>query len=637
MKKDSCSHPDDGMPVGTGPGERFLPGTLLRVSRVILLLGLVVGGSVGVRAQWTSQSFFLSQGWNAVYLEIEPEPLACDDIFAGRPVDSVWRWNKRFEPVQFIQDASELLPGDLDWMVWFPESSPARSARNLHTMQGGHTYLIKVSDAASPFLWVVPGRPVARPIDWQTDSLNLVGFSVNSLGPPSFSSFFADDPTLSGQPIFRLDLSGEWQPVANPATTQMLPGEAFWIRAEGSSDFKGNLVVETDQPRGLSYGRSVPELTLRIRNESALPKTVTIRQLPSALPPAGVKPLYAGEVPLSYFEIDLAAEQYGWKPLQAFLSLPSIAPGEERALRVSVRRGDMNDFTPPSGETDVLYQSLLEITDTVGSRAVVPVTSRGLQTFVASNSANSGDGSAPHPRAGLWVGNAILGEVNQPAHPTQPSVPVKTATAFQFRLIVHVDASGQPRLLQKVLQMWKEGTTIPDPGDPQREIVDVPGRYVLLTDEALINSFTGATLRDGDPVGRRISSAAFAFREPLIMTGAGEFGENTVTCDVSLDYDDPLNPFTHRYHPDHDSLDERFEQPLPEGVESFSVVRSIELEFSSTDPEGLPVAGWQDNQLGGVYRESITGIHRDTLHLEGVFRLHHVSPVNRLNDEMSTP
>lgn len=611
--------------------------SLLPFALLLCVLGLM---SPPARAQWTSQSLFLHSGWNAVYLEIEPDPLACDAVFANRPVESVWRWNRRFNSVQYIQDPEALLPGDPDWMAWFPVDSPNRAALNLHTLAGGHPYLIKLPDTASPFLWVVQGRPVTRPIDWLTDSWNLAGFSVNPLGPPTFASFFANDAALAGQPIYRLDAAGVWQAVGNPAITQMLPGEAFWIDTEGTTDFQGSLVVETDQRAGLVYGRSRSEQSLRLRNESTQPKTITIRQLPSALPPPGVEPLYAGEVPLSYFEINLASAQYGWKPLQTFLSVPALAPGEERVLRLAVRRADMNPFTPPGGATDVLYQSLLEITDNAGSRTLLPVTSRGLQSFEAAGGGSGGQGASPglpHPRAGLWIGNAIIQKVNQPAHPTQPNMPVATGNAFQFRLIVHVDAAGQPRLLQKVLQMWKDGTTKPDPNDPDRQILDEPGRYVLLTDESLVGSYSGATLRDGDSVGRRVSTAAFGFKDPLPMTGSGEFGANTVNCEVALDFDDPLNPFVHRYHPDHDNLDERFEQTLPEGQESLSVVRAIELAFSSTDPEGLALAGWRDNQLGGIYRETITGLHRTTLQLEGVFRLHHVSEVAELNDGIENP
>jgi hypothetical protein len=94
-----------------------------------------------------------------------------------------------------------------------------------------------------------------------------------------------------------------------------------------------------------------------------------------------------------------------------------------------------------------------------------------------------------------------------------------------------------------------------------------------------------------------------------------------------------LNPFKHVYHPDHDNLNERFEQPpLAEGKESFTVTRNVALEFTSTDPLGLNPPGWSDSELGGNYRETISGLHRSAINISGTFRLVRVAPVTALND-----
>src|SRR5262249_15954638 len=159
--------------------------------------------------------------------------------------------------------------------------------------------------------------------------------------------------------------------------------------------------------------------------------------------------------------------------------------------------------------------------------------------------------------------------------------------------------------------------------------VNQPGRYVLVTDDRLIPGFSGAALRDGQRVARRFSSTGFAFRSPLGMSGTGDFGAggSVFSCTTVLDFDDPLNPFKHPYHPDHDNLDDRYAQKLPEGVESFTVTRQIQLQFTAADPDGLTIAGWGDNQLGGVYRETLTGLHTSALYLQGTFRLQQASRV----------
>jgi len=131
----------------------------------------------------------------------------------------------------------------------------------------------------------------------------------------------------------------------------------------------------------------------------------------------------------------------------------------------------------------------------------------------------------------------------------------------------------------------------------------------------------------------RLSSAGFAFKSPMPMAGSGDFGAGTNSCTVTLDYNDPLNPFKHVFHPDHNNLNEEYTQTLPEGMESFTVARQIQLEFQSQDPNGYQFAGWGDIELGGKYRETISGIHKSPLYVEGTFRLHRASHVGSLNDQ----
>jgi hypothetical protein len=163
--------------------------------------------------------------------------------------------------------------------------------------------------------------------------------------------------------------------------------------------------------------------------------------------------------------------------------------------------------------------------------------------------------------------------------------------------------------------------------------MDQPGRYVLLTDEALTANYTGAAVIDGQPVGMRLSSAGFAFKSPIPMAGSGDFGAGTNSCTVTLAYNDPLNPFKHVFHPDHNNLNEEYTQTLSEGAESFTVARQLQLEFQSQDPNGYQFAGWGDIELGGKYRETISGIHKSPIYVEGTFRLHRASHVGSLNDQ----
>jgi len=616
----------------------------LMIRRVVFLAFMLLG-AWPVCAQWTNQSITLRAGWNSVFLEIQPEPRECDALFTGVPVESVWAWNRRFTPVQFIQDPEQLIPGQPDWLTYFPTSHLARSTMNLLTLQGNRAYLIKMPDNASQVTWTFKGRPLVRRMEWLADSFNFTGFHVETVNTPTFQTFFAPSPAQAGQRVYRL-VNNLWSLVVSPSTTRLARGEAYWIFSRGQSDYSGPMTVGVEQGHGLDYGRLLTEQTLTLRNNSSTSNTFTLRRLGSATPSGNDVPVLAGPVPLAYFRMNVTQNQIdaSWLSLPSQLTL-GVGPGQELKIRLEARRAEMAAFTPPPGVADVLYQSLLEVSDGAGSRSLVGVTARGLQTFSTGGAgfqaaSLGGSPSTIHERAGLWVGSAAITKVNQPASLSAPNVPVPTASEFQFRLLIHVDGSGQARLLQKVIQLWKEGTLTSDTNGLQ--VVDQPGRYVLVTEDRLLPNFTGATLRDGEPVGRRLSSSAFGFRTPIPMTGGFGSTNGLLQGSVFTDFNDELNPFKHRFHPDHNNLDDSpAPQPLPlktnvQGLrytaESSSVRRDIRLQFTPVDPDNLTFTGWGDDQLGGVYRETITGLHKDALQIEGVFRLYHASRVGVLND-----
>ncbi len=605
-------------------------------SRLLLTLAICLAG-LPATGQWVTQTLPLQPGWNAVHLEVQPELADCDTLFAGLPIESVWAWTPRLSTVQFIQDPNELLPGQPDWLTHLPPDHAARATRNLFSIRGGRSYLIKLKTGAVAMNWTLRGRPVIRHPEWVADSFNLVGFAIAPSGSPSFQSFFSGSAAHARKPVYRLNALGQWELVSDPASTALASGKAYWVYCQGQSTFAGPLQVEVEQSDGLNYGRILTEQTLRIKNTSASPASFTVRQIVSQSPPSGGSPVLAGAVPLSYYRLNAAENQFGWLPLADTLQQSPVAPGRDWVLRLEVVRTAMASFIPPAVHNGVLYQSLLEVSNGAGFRQLIPVSAEGLQDYPASAAAarpTLQDDPVPpsHPRAGLWVGSATIGRVNQPSGINNPELPVATASPFQFRLILHVDDSGKVRLLQKVLQMFKPGTLKPDPVTPGLNIVDQPGRLVLVTDDSLISRFSGSTLRDGQLVARRISSPAFGFAKPVLFAGIGDFGAGKFSGDVRIDHDDPLNPFKHLYHPEHDNLDERFEDKVAEGTESFTVTRQVELEFTAEDPDGLTTAGWGDNQLGGAYRETVTGLHRKTIRADGAFRLTHASRIGILND-----
>ncbi|NIP26400.1 MAG: hypothetical protein GWN67_18750, partial [Phycisphaerae bacterium] len=189
------------------------------------------------------------------------------------------------------------------------------------------------------------------------------------------------------------------------------------------------------------------------------------------------------------------------------------------------------------------------------------------------------------------------------------------------------DPNDNVYLLREIVQLWKNGVMDTDPITGM-DFVKIPGRFVLVTDESLFSdpNYGGASLRDGQPRGRRISSAAFSFPQPVTMQSTtGSFGFEGAVFELEspivIDSNDPLNPFRHKFHPDHDELSE-----------SYVVTRNIALEFTSNVAGASFMPGWGDTDVGGVYREVLTGLHKKEIHVKGTFRLHRISQIGQLND-----
>jgi len=183
-----------------------------------------------------------------------------------------------------------------------------------------------------------------------------------------------------------------------------------------------------------------------------------------------------------------------------------------------------------------------------------------------------------------------------------------------------------------VIQLWLNGTWTTD-ANTGHQVINEPGRFVLFTDESLISEeYSGASMRDGQLRGRRISSAAFSFSGPVDMT---KISETELICTISIDPNDRLNPFSHKYHPDHDDLDGKGSQLPADSMETYTVTRQINLTFTAYDPETAAQskpAGWGNTDIGGFYSEKLSGLHKQDIFVEGIFRLHRVCTVEELND-----
>ncbi len=554
-----------------------------------------------------TQNLTLNPGWNSVFLEVQPENPDPEAVFAGLPVASVWTWIGRDTTVQFIQDPADGLIDRQGWLGWFPRPRPESILTNLSAIHANRPYLVLLEGTA-PVVFSVTGEPRGHDRGWVTDSFNLTGFFVNPALPATFGDYLAPSPSHAGQPIYRLDSVGVWQLVANPFGEPIQSGVAYWVYTEGPSDFRGP--VEINLPRGnsLEFGGSLNRQRVNFLNHGAA-TSLTVRQVTGST------------VPLTLFQFDTDTGEQSWPLLPEVYSV-TLGPGEELLMELGLVRQDIT-----GGEAG----GLVEITNGQGFRRFFSVSARAA---VASSATLRTPGSARRNvnlaagagLEGLWIGQVRVRAVSQAQNGSL--VPTPTGSDFNFRVLIHVDAFGQLRLLKEVIQMWQEGTMIPDPetGDL---VVDQPGYYVLVTDDTLVSNFDGASARDGQPVGIRSSSAAYDFDgNEKLMSGNFALG-GTVNTSLVLPSDAPTNPYFHRYHPDHDNLDLRFSEFR---AEAYAVNRTLTFEFAATDPFDRELPEWGSELMGGAYSETLSGLHRNDIAVEGTFLLRRASARAILNE-----
>ncbi len=558
-----------------------------RIFALIALVGWTLTlGVVPALAEPVNQDITLKPGWNAVFLQVQPDSKKPDEVFAAlTDLISVWAWNPQAGTVEFIQNPNEVVNPGPEWMIYHP-GNPI--IRNLHAIYGNKAYLIEMG-GSDDVTWTVRGEPLVPDIDWKPNSFNFVGFHIENDSAPFFQDFFASSPAHAGKDIYVLDnTTASWVNITDPLQAiAMKRGEGFWIYCQGSSTFNGPIKVQLEQGEGLHFGTLLSAQEIVLENDSTSDHALAVTISDANVP---LDPLYL-------WVLDPSTATAEWQPFSE-AAPSSLDAGESHRMRIGVKREGL-----AAGQS---FASNLRVKG-AGIEIEIPVSATGIDL------------------SGLWVGEATINKVTDFLDEINPETdlhPVNhTGTEFRFRLILHVADGGQVRLLNQVVEMWQDGSGT-EPGQP-----------VLLIDEALTGDYSGIALRGGRTVGRRISAPAFGnfYQKEVAPFGApvsyrpmtGMFGAGFLSTKIVLPKDDPSNPFIHRYHPDHAEAD------------SYEVSRTVTFEFRDTDADGNPIGGaagiaWGSSAMGGVYEEWISGLHKEQLQVEGTFVLHKVSDVGTL-------
>lgn len=591
--------------------------SLNRILRVLPFIFIIMHTSV-VCGQSTDQVLSLDKGWNAVWLEIEPTypdgharagmPMAAEDAFNTAT-------NSEFEIIASPKLSAGLAPafgnaeaklskdGDFsasEWEVWRKSSSIPNS---LDMITGNRGYLVKMTKDKRVN---VTGKAIFYKPAWTPDRYNLVGFGIDDANRPRFDNFFAPSngrhPVTGNHAIFALSDNGKWEAVN--ATARMAPGKAYWIFANGPSDYMGPVAVDFDL-----------SLTGRL-NFGGLSDAV----------PVGAEELDLEEIVFTNIdatgsnaipEMELIS---GSGELELHIARPTAdSLGFDLGNQIDSTAGDgsssaLMETVPPSG-TAVLTlgakrnwgsgqagrTNLYRIKPGGGVTYWLPVSA------VRSDFEPSTDHLPDTPAgavAGLWVGVANIDSVTSIVENGSPARP--SAGSAPIRVLLHSDATGKVTLLSQVTIMQ---TKTADPA--------VAPEPVLVVDPRKIPFFEGVKERNGKRVGIRVQTVAYDmprqagedYHLTWDLEGALGAGKKVSTSNALVL--DPLhrsNPFRHAFHQKHTS--------------GTTITRKLSIDFDAE--QTIP------DRLRGTFTDTIKDLINTDLELSGPIELQRVSAVDAL-------
>jgi hypothetical protein len=627
--------------------------------------------TTSVQAQWRTETYTLRGGWNSIYLHGDAVHDTIDNLMPLAVLE-VWRWNPNPTQVQFTE--SPLIPseGTPEWSVW-RRGIPAQTTLTQLTGQTG--YLVKCSGTASN-TYSAPLRQAHRlpQTAWVRNGANLLGFpSRLSSVYPLFTNYFATFPaaTAVNTRIYRY-VGGDLGPnnplqVFAPSQERLDRTQAYWFSAEVVGNFYAPLELSFNSQGGLGFGGAGNVITARVRNRTN--GTVTLILAPVVSDPApGAMTTITGAVPLTRRTYNASLNQWMETAITASYT-EVIGPQATVELNFGI---DRNHASMTAATAGAYFASFLRVTDsgnlmdvyvpasalktslaglwigdisltnvgsqvsnralgtaTVSAGAVTSITVNGTGGFgyttapvvtvaapISGTTATATATVANGAVTGFTITSGGSGYTRAPVVTIAPPPPLTgtgTAKAFSLRATLHIDTSGTARLLSKVFI---------------GQLATAPHEVGIATQQALLKA-------DALDTAQRIVAAHLPL-DQVISAGSGSVAvPGVLTRNIQVPMNDPTNPFLHKYHPDHDNKDARFDPVvlqngatatnarMSDGAEAPAINRACTFTFTAGASDGSSV-------LGGTYSETITGLHKNTLQLSGTFQLRRASEIGVL-------
>lgn len=537
----------------------------LVVAGAVLALGLVASAATLV-----SQPIELKSGWNAIYVHVSPT-VSADELFTAWPVPSVSAYNAA-AILDTTQNAAGLTGEAVPhgpfgiWLRGVPASSTLASLP-------ADTVLVCFNTNATAFTTTLAGIPAAPRLAWHSGVmpdgvLNYVGVHLSANVSPS--AYFAGSG-IGSLDYYAFGGTAETNPVvytsAGTGGLTLKDGDAILVASDRISDWSGPLYVSP--VNGVAFGTNSALSVLTIRNDGATSRVVTVAgTLPSSAPAA-----------LLWRDGDSLVTNGPWTVWSG--ASKTVATGVTWTLQFALDRSKLSGTGNSLG-------GILTITDGGPAHMLVDV------PITATDVKGAG---AVWP-AGLWNVSVSLDKVSRYVNDATRTDGLAAGGTMKLRLLVHVDADGNARLLQRVILAGKK-------------LAD--GSYTQ-------NLYApSATVPSTDDVSMRISCAALPVDLGVLEPTSGAFLSTSsgLTFNYTVGAKSPSNPFRHPLHPMFDGLKGDFKTAAPDGDNFTNYVGSVKPELFSV--AGTIILKWDANggtawnpeeTLTGTCRWGYTGLRR---------------------------
>ena len=588
-----------------------------------------------------SQELVLRPGWNAIFLKVFAQQEQVQQLLRDGKISRIVVRTAEAGPITTDFPSLESENWEEDPYLWMSrdvnyeysadvaQTASARDAARAadaldlseaaSALSAGNCYIFRSSLEQPSERIILQGPPVYRRQVWRGMDGSLFGAYVGGRRP-SIDAYFAPSPVLGGgrgptsvyesAEFYTLEPKGGWRRLE----TEQLGAETLdenkclFIRAPGWTDYQGPLEARLETGDALTFSSDTPERTLSLSNRTGETMEVALKS-PQFVPKIESS---GGDVPLPALFVRL--------PERSIDGDPWITIGEE-GLRIEIpARGSRHlrlganlpaaqqwrraSAADASAGTEI--QSLLTLEEATGTFLSVPVSITLDSERDVSN------------LTGLWVGEVTVDHVVFASAKSANRRTVQPVVApFRFRILLHRSSDGMCRLLSQAFELRKN--------------VDGAETFALLTDEAPALTLHG---NDDTELRRRFGTVAYTTAgaipaEPASTDQNGRTPclspDSLVSFKIVLEHGDPRHPDIHARHPDHDNLNEDFEESLGAGIESSRIERRFSLQFGPAGGAESYSPFSSDSRRRGYFEEKIEGIHKHLLQTKGAFELRRVS------------